>query len=180
LKPFKFAYLTHRQLAQKRTFQRQQRNVVEVEKYSQSRILPNTMSRVDTYKRVGVCIADNKINRVKSILSRCLNEKRGLKCVIETLSYATKNMYAAKQYHQDDYDSGILMLKLGGRALCHVYSKFGGGPCMNTIKAISDMPGYYLTYSSEIDREMMEKNYNIFLFCRISASKKIPGNVCTA
>jgi hypothetical protein len=32
LKPFKFAYLTHRQLAQKCTFQRQQRNVAEVEK----------------------------------------------------------------------------------------------------------------------------------------------------
>jgi hypothetical protein len=106
-------------------------------------------------------------------LSRCLNEKRGLKCVIETLSYATKNMYAAKQYHQDDYDSGVLMLKLGGWALCHAYSKFWGGPCMNsTIKTISDMP-HYLTYSSEIDREMMEKNYNNFVFRRISASNHL-------
>jgi hypothetical protein len=109
-----------------------------------------------------VCIADNKINRVKSILSRCLNEKRGLKCVIETLSYATKNMYAAKQYHQDDYNSEILMLKLGGRVLCHAYSKFGGGPCsMNTIKAISDMPH---TYSSEIDRETTEKKTTTIFF----------------
>jgi hypothetical protein len=42
----------------------------------------------------------------------------------------------------------------------------------STIKAISDMP-HYLTYSSEIDRERMEKNYNNFVFRRISASKNL-------
>jgi hypothetical protein len=64
----------------------------------------------------------NKITKLNTLISVCLNRGTGVNGILEKLKEAANGVYKPKQWDQTDKDLGILVMNIGGPSLIKAFS----------------------------------------------------------
>jgi len=79
-------------------------------------------NKITLYKRFIVFISMNKISKLNTLISVCLNRGTGVNGILEKLKEAANGVYKPKQWDQTEKDLGILVMNIGGPSLVQAFS----------------------------------------------------------
>lgn len=65
-----------------------------------------------------------------------MKEGRSTKAIINKINLATSNLYKPKQSNENDLDLAILVLRVGGPSLLHVFSTMNRLPTSSYIRKV--------------------------------------------
>ncbi|PPQ83076.1 hypothetical protein CVT26_011922 [Gymnopilus dilepis] len=95
---------------------------------------------LDDHKRFLVAVASGNMMRVDRLISVALRQKKGIQATIKLLGDATEGVHKFKSYGEQDYDKGMVLLRLGGNRLAAFGNKALGLPSITALRNFSSIP----------------------------------------
>jgi hypothetical protein len=124
----------------------------------------------DMHNEILQLVADNKIDRLKQVISGRLEAGGKVRSVLKAIAKAAEGTGSAKQFNQEDYDAALMVLRLGGHRLVRVMQKYIGLMSSRSI-ALSEFAKTerFLACahgSNQHVRDMCTRNMKEFVFKR--------------
>jgi hypothetical protein len=79
-------------------------------------------NQIDMHKRFLNLIAQEDVPRLSQILTVCLNQKTGIRGIIDKFLLAAGDLYHAKGWNENDIDLATLVLRMGGPTLLYAFT----------------------------------------------------------
>ncbi|PPR05743.1 hypothetical protein CVT26_008496 [Gymnopilus dilepis] len=95
---------------------------------------------LDDHKRFLVAIASKDVVHVDQLVANALRQKRGIRAMIGFLRGAAKGIHKFKSYIEQDYEMGMVLLRLGGNRLASFGNKALGLPSVTALRNFSSIP----------------------------------------
>lgn len=107
---------------------------------NQAKKLLSTATSLTNQKRLLNAIASGKINRVDSLISIGLHQKKGILGLIRSVEDAANGFYKPKNFTEEECMRGLIVLRLGGNRLAHVLHNAQDGPSVSYLRSRSTVP----------------------------------------
>lgn len=95
-------------------------------------------NKMSLYKRFISLLATKDVNRVRDLIKVCLNNGSGIQGMIRKFNEAANDLYKPKAFTENETDLALLVLRLGGPSLLHVFSKQNKLPTASYIYKVSN------------------------------------------
>ena len=148
---FALDYLTPHQ---RRARQKQWENMFEAQKLftlDQVRKCLVSHCRVALVKSIFIHLADHDVSGVRRLMGQQRRDGVSMHGILHGLEQAVNGTYRAKGYSEDNFDSAILSMRLGGQALLHALHKAAG------------FSGASLVYAKTRERSVSDKEWELYV-----------------
>ena len=122
-----YRYMNFNQLVDTINHYQKMYSKTRLENLNNMRTILGLRNKITLYKRLVVFISMNKITKLNTLISVCLNRGTGENGILEKLTEAANGVYKPKQWDQTDKDLGILIMNIGGPSLIKAFS------CLNML-----------------------------------------------
>lgn len=96
-----------------------------------------------------IYLADHGVSGVRRSMGQARRDGLSMNGILHRLEQAVNGAYSAKGYSEDEFDSAILFMRLGGQALLHALHK------------AAEFPGASMVYAKIRERSVSDRTWNI-------------------
>jgi len=107
---------------------------------NQARSLLWKARALDNHKRFMIAITSGNVERVDRLIRIALEQKKGIRAILELLDAAAKGVYKPKSYSEKEAMMSLILLRLGGGRLASFGQKALGLPSRGTLGTRAIVP----------------------------------------
>jgi hypothetical protein len=132
-------------IARRKTDQIEQ---LRMSKLNDSRKLLAKAGALDDHKQWILAIASGRVDRVASLVQAGLNQRMGVRTLIQQYYHAAEKLYKPKGYTSEDIMRSIVLLRLGGARVAQFAHQSLALPSLTTIRRQTVLPALVVSPST--------------------------------
>ena len=140
LSTIKDLFLTFSQSKARHDVHRSKRQLIRIKLWKEGSKVATLLSIVDDHKRYSLLLSENKVARLRQLLSQKVSAKASIKSILAVTKKAIDGEYAPKGYDKRDIDRSELALILGGARMMYAYNQEDGAASHETIRRVGKAP----------------------------------------
>ncbi|KDR66334.1 hypothetical protein GALMADRAFT_80973, partial [Galerina marginata CBS 339.88] len=114
---------------------------------NQTRSLLQKAKALDNHKQFMIAIASGNVERVDRLVRIALQQKKGIRAILELLEAAANGIYKPKSYTEKEAMMALILLHLGGRRLASFGNKALGLPSRGALGTRTIVPPIIPSYT---------------------------------
>ncbi|GJJ15796.1 hypothetical protein Clacol_010074 [Clathrus columnatus] len=154
-------WLSHAQLEEKMDRVGRQLNTLKLHALNTGRRLARRTTVLDDHKRFVLSIATGKIQNLQWLVTVAVQNKAGIRGIINRINLAANDLYHVRSYEERDYQIALLLWRYGGAQMAEISHKALGLPCKETIRKARNVAPLYVSPRYPTVQEIV-KNLSIY------------------